>query len=231
MGHRLGGEGLCVPVRRGGVEPGCVRWPVRRRVRRWLAAGVRQFPIFEELPIEDGIMLRKYWFSVSDREQAAGSTARSDAALELSRWTWSPSPGGRTTPACRLFAGPSMADRCRHAHPARHRASPRARRSSVVGLASLGAATADDPALEPITDRVPTVPEPGEPRVAPPVPAARPQQQPPAEPAPRFPAGYVAPPPSRATTMTAMTTMTTTTTTTTNTTMTTTMTRSMTTRP
>src|SRR6478736_1925931 len=28
-----------------------------------------QCPIFERLLVEDGIMLRKYWFSVSDREQ------------------------------------------------------------------------------------------------------------------------------------------------------------------
>jgi polyphosphate kinase 2 len=30
---------------------------------------LRQCPVFEELLIEDGILLRKYWFSVSDREQ------------------------------------------------------------------------------------------------------------------------------------------------------------------
>jgi polyphosphate kinase len=30
---------------------------------------MRQCPVFEELLIEDGIMLRKYWFSVSDAEQ------------------------------------------------------------------------------------------------------------------------------------------------------------------
>jgi polyphosphate kinase len=31
---------------------------------------LRQCPIFERLLVEDGIMLRKYWFSVSDAEQA-----------------------------------------------------------------------------------------------------------------------------------------------------------------
>ncbi len=30
---------------------------------------LRQCPIFEQMLIEDGIILRKYWFSVSDREQ------------------------------------------------------------------------------------------------------------------------------------------------------------------
>ena len=30
---------------------------------------LHQCPIFERLLIEDGILLRKYWFSVSDREQ------------------------------------------------------------------------------------------------------------------------------------------------------------------
>ena len=30
---------------------------------------LRQTPIFEQMLIDDGIMLRKYWFSVSDKEQ------------------------------------------------------------------------------------------------------------------------------------------------------------------
>jgi polyphosphate kinase len=30
---------------------------------------MRQTPIFEQMLVEDGIMLRKYWFSVSDSEQ------------------------------------------------------------------------------------------------------------------------------------------------------------------
>src|SRR6201996_8078399 len=32
---------------------------------------LHQTPIFERLLVEDGIMLRKYWFSVSDKEQQA----------------------------------------------------------------------------------------------------------------------------------------------------------------
>jgi hypothetical protein len=65
----------------------------------------------------------------------------------------------------------------------------------VVGLASLGAGTDDDPAVEPSTVRAPTVPEPGAPGAAPLVPAAPPQRHSPAEPAPRDRAGYVAPSP------------------------------------
>ena len=58
----------------------------------------------------------------------------------------------------------------------------------VVGLASLGAGTDDDPAVEPSTVRAPTVSEPGAPGAAPLVPAAPPQRHSPAEPAPRDPA-------------------------------------------
>jgi hypothetical protein len=68
----------------------------------------------------------------------------------------------------------------------------------AVGLASLGSTTADDPVGEQITLRAPTVPEPGEAGAAPPVPAAPPERHRPAEPAPRDPAGYVAPRPPAA---------------------------------
>lgn len=37
---------------------------------------LRQCPIFERLLLEDGILLRKYWFSVSDAEQERRFTAR-----------------------------------------------------------------------------------------------------------------------------------------------------------
>lgn len=30
---------------------------------------LRQCPAFEKMPVEEGILLRKYWFSVSDEEQ------------------------------------------------------------------------------------------------------------------------------------------------------------------
>src|SRR6476619_153800 len=49
---------------------------------------LRQAPIFEQMLIEDGIMLRKYWFSVSDKEQEARFLSR--AADPMRRWKLSP---------------------------------------------------------------------------------------------------------------------------------------------
>jgi len=49
---------------------------------------LRQAPVFEEMLIEDGIMLRKYWFSVSDKEQEARFLSR--AADPMKRWKLSP---------------------------------------------------------------------------------------------------------------------------------------------
>ena len=49
---------------------------------------LRQCPIFEQMLIEDGIMLRKYWFSVSDKEQEARFLSR--AADPMKRWKLSP---------------------------------------------------------------------------------------------------------------------------------------------
>lgn len=37
---------------------------------------LRQTPIFEQMLIEDGVLLRKYWFSVSDAEQLRRFRAR-----------------------------------------------------------------------------------------------------------------------------------------------------------
>ncbi len=45
---------------------------------------LRQCPIFERLLIEDGIILIKYWFSVSDKEQERRLRARADDPLR--RW-------------------------------------------------------------------------------------------------------------------------------------------------
>src|SRR6516165_5595681 len=49
---------------------------------------LHQCPIFERLLVEDGILLRKYWFSVSDEEQER----RFDSRLEdpMRRWKLSP---------------------------------------------------------------------------------------------------------------------------------------------
>jgi polyphosphate kinase 2 len=45
---------------------------------------LQQAPIFERLLVEDGIMLRKYWFSVSDEEQEARFRDRLDDPMR--RW-------------------------------------------------------------------------------------------------------------------------------------------------
>lgn len=49
---------------------------------------LRQAPVFEQMLIDDGIMLRKYWFSVSDVEQER--RFRSRAADPDRRWKLSP---------------------------------------------------------------------------------------------------------------------------------------------
>jgi polyphosphate kinase len=49
---------------------------------------LHQCPIFERLLVEDGILLRKYWFSVSDTEQQRRFEARLDDPMR--RWKLSP---------------------------------------------------------------------------------------------------------------------------------------------
>ena len=49
---------------------------------------LRQTPIFERMLVEDGILLRKYWFSVSDEEQEARFRSRLDDPMR--RWKLSP---------------------------------------------------------------------------------------------------------------------------------------------
>jgi len=49
---------------------------------------MRQTPIFEQMLIDDGIMLRKYWFSVSDSEQLRRFKSRDRDPLR--RWKLSP---------------------------------------------------------------------------------------------------------------------------------------------
>ncbi|WP_232547998.1 polyphosphate kinase 2 [Propioniciclava soli] len=49
---------------------------------------LRQCPIFERMLIDDGIMLRKYWFSVSDAEQERRFRSRLDDPMR--RWKLSP---------------------------------------------------------------------------------------------------------------------------------------------
>ena len=49
---------------------------------------MRQTPIFEQMLIEDGILLRKYWFSVSDQEQLKRFQSRLNDPLR--QWKLSP---------------------------------------------------------------------------------------------------------------------------------------------
>ncbi|HEV3358150.1 MAG TPA: polyphosphate kinase 2 [Pseudonocardiaceae bacterium] len=49
---------------------------------------LQQCPIFERLLVEDGILLRKYWFSVSDAEQERRFRSRLDDPMR--RWKLSP---------------------------------------------------------------------------------------------------------------------------------------------
>lgn len=49
---------------------------------------LRQTPIFEQMLIDDGILLRKYWFSVSDAEQLRRFKARLNDPVR--RWKLSP---------------------------------------------------------------------------------------------------------------------------------------------
>jgi polyphosphate kinase 2 len=49
---------------------------------------LRQTPIFERLLIEDGVLLRKYWFSVSDAEQETRFRSRLDDPMR--QWKLSP---------------------------------------------------------------------------------------------------------------------------------------------
>jgi polyphosphate kinase len=49
---------------------------------------LHQCPIFERLLVEEGILLRKYWFSVSDAEQQARFRSRLDDPMR--RWKLSP---------------------------------------------------------------------------------------------------------------------------------------------
>ncbi len=53
-----------------------------------LSLFMRQVPIFEDMLISDGIMLRKYWFSVSEREQLKRFHSRLNDPLR--RWKLSP---------------------------------------------------------------------------------------------------------------------------------------------
>src|SRR5918993_1709256 len=66
-----------------------------------------QTPVFEQMLIDDGILLRKYWFSVSDAEQLKRFRSRHEDPLR--RWKLSPMDLESIT-CCRR----SRTRRCRH---------------------------------------------------------------------------------------------------------------------
>ena len=68
---------------RGGVEH-VMGYCTPAQHSRWL----RQCPVFERMLVDDGIMLRKYWFSVSDTEQE--KRFRSRMSDPMRRWKLSP---------------------------------------------------------------------------------------------------------------------------------------------
>jgi polyphosphate kinase 2 len=68
---------------RGGVER-VMGYCTPEEHRRFL----RQCPIFERMLIEDGILLRKYWFSVSDKQQEKRFASRLTDPMR--RWKLSP---------------------------------------------------------------------------------------------------------------------------------------------
>src|SRR4029453_2030831 len=68
---------------RGGVER-VMGFCTKQEYRRFL----HQCPIFERLLVEDGILLRKYWFSVSDAEQQRRFEARLNDPMR--QWKLSP---------------------------------------------------------------------------------------------------------------------------------------------
>jgi len=68
---------------RGGVER-VMGYCTPEEHRRWL----QQTPIFERLLMDDGILLRKYWFSVSDDEQVRRFRSRMQDPMR--RWKLSP---------------------------------------------------------------------------------------------------------------------------------------------
>jgi polyphosphate kinase len=68
---------------RAGVER-VIGFCTAEEYRRFL----HQAPIFERMLVEDGILLRKYWFSVSDEEQEARFRSRLDDPMR--RWKLSP---------------------------------------------------------------------------------------------------------------------------------------------
>jgi polyphosphate kinase len=68
---------------RAGVER-VMEYCTTEEYRRFLA----QCPVFERMLVDDGVLLRKYWFSVSDEEQERRFLSRRDDPMR--RWKLSP---------------------------------------------------------------------------------------------------------------------------------------------
>ena len=61
---------------------------------------LREVPTFERMLVNDGIILLKYWFSVSDEEQQRRFQSRlrtPPSNGSSARWIWNPSGGTWTT--------------------------------------------------------------------------------------------------------------------------------------
>ncbi len=81
---------------------------------------MHQCPIFERMLVEDGILLRKYWFSVSDEEQQRRFKSRLTDPMR--RWKLSPMDLESHHPL-----GGLLTSQGRHVHPDGH---PRSRRGT-----------------------------------------------------------------------------------------------------
>ena len=75
---------------------------------------LHQCPIFERMLVEDGVLLRKYWFSVSDAEQEARFQSRLKDPMR--QWKLSPMDLESISPVGGLLAGEGPDDGA-HRHP------------------------------------------------------------------------------------------------------------------
>ena len=96
----------------------------------------RTVPEFERMLVRSGIILIKYWFSITDEEQQFRFQMRINDPLEaveaLARWMSSRGGGGRTTPRPRR--------RCSTARIFRKRRGGSSRRSTRSGHGSIASA-------------------------------------------------------------------------------------------
>ncbi len=99
---------------------------------------LHQCPVFERLLVEDGIMLRKYWFSVSDDEQERRFRSRLEDPMR--RWKLSPMDLESRDPLGGLLPGQGRDVRCTPTFPRRRGTWSRAddkRRARINMIAHL----------------------------------------------------------------------------------------------